>query len=61
MNKHTFKMEQAYEGQPATTHEITTDAETIPEVLDAFVLYLRGCGYHVEQDEIQYLRKDSND
>lgn len=61
MTKHTFSMQQAYENMPATSHETTTDAETINDILDAFVLHLRGCGFHVNEGEIEFLRKEKSE
>jgi hypothetical protein len=61
MNRHTFLLEQSYDNQPATTHEVTTDAETISDILDAFVLYLRGCGFSVEDGEITYADRRERD
>lgn len=51
MNRFTFKLEQAYGGQPTQTTIIITDSETIPDVLEKFAMFMRGCGFALKPTE----------
>jgi hypothetical protein len=44
---YTSKCELAdMQGQPTTTCTVTTEAESLPDVLNDFAQFLRGSGYH---------------
>jgi hypothetical protein len=45
MNKITFSSIYDYPGQPVSTVENTTDAETLTEILKSFECFLRGAGF----------------
>ena len=61
MSKTTFICVQAYEGQPEVRTEVTTDAEQLDDVIEAFAQFLRGSGFHVHPDEIQYVKREDHD
>jgi len=62
MSKFKFNMEQSAEGLtvPALTAEITTEAEQLQDVLDAFGSFLKACGFQINTGEIQYVKDEDN-
>ena len=60
MSKHTFKIENSGYGSatPNTTAEVTTDAEQLDDVIEAFESYLKACGFQIQTGEIQFVPKE---
>lgn len=44
----TFRNEYNYQGQPNSACVITTDAVNLDDVIDAFLLFLKGSGFALD-------------
>jgi hypothetical protein len=42
----TFTHKSEYEGQPEVLVTLTTDAVSLPDILQSVEDFLRGCGFH---------------
>lgn len=51
--KFTFTCVADYEGQPITKTIVETDAETLPQLIEAFEHFLRGSGFNIEMESIE--------
>jgi hypothetical protein len=61
MNRFTFKLEQAYSGQPKQTVVLVTDAETLPDILNQFTMFLRGCGFYIGPTDEMAIEKQTEE
>ncbi len=62
--KYTFKQEAFYED--GTVADVIThrhEGEDIgwPELLEAFVCFLRGCGYVMPEGDVEFVEDESSD
>ena len=55
--KMSFSCTQDYDDQPTHETVCTTTAESLPDVLEAFTSFLRGCGFYFE-GEVAILEED---
>jgi hypothetical protein len=61
MMKYTFTYECTYAGQPNTVVTVTTDAVTLPEILQEFCNFLRASGFQIESDSLAVVAADESD
>lgn len=58
MNRYTFKLERNYRGDEAEVVS-TFNAETLPDILEEFTAFLRGCQFYINaEDTIELIGKD---
>ena len=59
MITHKFITEYTYESQPKTQHTVTTDAETLADLVAIFEQHLRGAGFNVKIGSLQIVTDET--
>ena len=61
MSKHTFKFQSSdlgFHESPSPQVKVSTEAEALHGVIDAFESYLKACGFQIQTGEIQFVPKE---